>query len=155
MTFALTSPVTGTPQTGLTSPTYTLTADQPPNVNARQWIVSALGGTQTGVNPHSVAAPFSIAMFRPQNFQSLQPVDAVTGVLRRVPTNTYKVITRKGVLPLAGQAYKNAVITTVIEVPAGCDVADPQALRAALSAHIGALEQQSAGIGDTTIQGVL
>lgn len=154
MTFALTSPITGTAQTNLTSPTYTLTADTPPNVNAKQWVVSALGGTQTGVTAHSVAAPFSVSMFRPQNPQVLAPVNSA-GVLTRVPVNTYKVITRKGVLPLAGQAYKNLLITTVIEVPAGSDTADPANIRAALSAHIGALSQQSAGIGDTTVQGVL
>jgi hypothetical protein len=155
MTFALTSPVTGTAQTGLTTPTYTLTTDTPPNANAKQSVVTGLGGTQTGVIAHSVAAPFSITMFRPQNPQVLSPVSPVTGVLARVPTNTYKVITRKGVLPLAGQSYKNMIVTTTIEVPAGADTADPANIRAALSAHIGALSQQSAGIGDTTIQGVL
>jgi hypothetical protein len=114
-----------------------------------------LGGTQTGVISHSVAAPFSVTMFRPQNPQVLSPVSPVTGVLTKIPTNTYKVITRKGVLPLAGQSYKNMIITTTIEVPAGSDTADPANVRAAMSAHIGSLSQQSAGIGDTTIQGVL
>lgn len=155
MTFALTSPITGTAQTNLTSPTYTLTSDTPPSNNSKQSVVSALGGTQTGVITHSVAAPFSVAMFRPQNPQVLGPVNPVTGVLTKVPMNTYKVITRKGVLPLAGQSYKNMLITTVIEVPAGSDTADPANIRAALSCHIGALSQQSAGIGDTTVQGVL
>lgn len=155
MTFALTSPITGAAQTGLTSPTYTLTADTPPNANSKQSVVTALGGTQTGVVSHTVAAPFSIAMFRPQNPQVLGPVSPVTGVLTKVPTNNYKVVTRKGVLPLAGQAYRTMIVTTTIEVPAGADSADAANIRAALSAHIGALSQQSAGIGDTTVQGVL
>lgn len=155
MTFALTTPITGQAQTGLTSPTYTITADTPPNINAKQWVVSALGGTQTGVISHSVSAPFSIAMFRPQNPQVLSPVNPVTGVLTKVPTNTYKVITRKGVLPLAGQAYKNMIVTTTIEVPAGSDTADPANVRAALSAHYGALVQASAGTGDTCVSGTL
>lgn len=155
MTFALTTPVTGQAQTGLTSPTYTITADTPPDTNSKQWAVTALGGTQTGVTSHTVAAPFTIAMFRPKATQALAPVDPVTGVLKRVPYNTYKVITRKGVLPLAGQAYKNAVITTVLELPAGSDTADAANIRAALSAHFGSLVQASAGIGDTAIQGIL
>jgi hypothetical protein len=155
MTFSLSSPITGTAQTGLTTPTYTLTTDTPPDSNAKQSVVTALGGTQTGVTAHSVAAPFTIAMWRPKAFQALSPVDALTGVLKRVPTNTYKVITRKGVLPLAGQSFKNLVISTVIEVPAGADTADPANIRAALSAHIGALSQQSAGVGDVTVQGIL
>lgn len=155
MTFTVTSPITGATQTGFTTPTYTVLADTPPSINAKQFVVSALGGTQAGVIPHSVSAPFSIAMFRPQNPQVLAPVNPVTGVLMRVPMNTYKVITRKGVLPLLGQAYKNMLITTVIEVPAGSDQADPANVRAALAAHIGALSQQSAGVGDTAINGVL
>lgn len=155
MTFALTTPITGQAQTSLTSPTYTITADTPPDNNAKQWAVTALGGTQTGVTTHTVAAPFTIAMFRPKVSQALAPVDPVTGVLKRVPYNTYKVITRKGVLPLAGQAYKNMVITTVIEAPAGSDTADAPNVRAALSAHFGALVQSSSGIGDTAVQGIL
>jgi hypothetical protein len=155
MSFAPTSPVTGAAQSGLTAPTYTLTADVAPAQNAKQYAVTALGGTQTGVISHSVAAPFTLAMFRPQNPQILSPVDPVTGVLRRVPVNTYKVITRKGVLPLAGQASKNMVVTTMIDVPAGADTADPASIRAALSAHIGLLSQVSAGVGDTAINGIL
>lgn len=155
MTFALTSPITGQTQTGLTSPTYTITADTPPNINSKQWVVSALGGTQTGVVAHSVSAPFSIAMFRPQNPQVLAPVNPVTGVLTKVPMNTYKVVVRKGVLPLAGQAYKNALLTLVLDVPAGSDTADPLNVRAMLSAGFGALVQASAGIGETVTTGTL
>jgi hypothetical protein len=155
MTFSLTSPITGGPQTNFTSPTYTLTVDTPPNANSKQWVVTALGGTQAGVLTHTVAAPFSITMFRPQNPQVLSPVSPVTGVLTKVPTNTYKVVSRKGVLPLAGQSYKNMLVTTVIEVPAGADTADPANVRACLSAHFGAVWQQSGGVGDTTVQGVL
>lgn len=155
MSFAPTSPITGAAQTGLTSPTYTIAADNAPDVNAKQYYVSALGGTQTGVLAHSVAAPFTQAMFRPKNFKYLQPVNPVTGVLRGVPMNTYKVITRKGVLPLAGQSYKNALITTSLDIPAGSDVADPLSLKAAISAHIGLLSQIASGIGDTAVNGVL
>lgn len=155
MTISVTSPITGAAQTGLVTPTYTTTADTPPDINGKQWAVTALGGTQTGVLAHSVAAPFTVSVFRPKNPQVLSPVDPVTGVLRRVPVNTYKVITRKGVLPLAGQAYKTMVITTIIEVPAGADLADAPNIRAAHSAHFGAIAQQSAGIGDTAVQGIL
>lgn len=155
MTFSLTTPVTGGAQTGLTAPTYTLIADTPPNNNAKQWVVSALGGTQTGVTTHSISAPFSVAMFRPQNPQVLGPVSPVTGVLTRVPMNTHKVVVRKGVLPLAGQAYKNLIVTVTMECPAGADSADAANVRAALSLAFGAIAQQSAGIGDTVISGTL
>jgi hypothetical protein len=155
MAISPSTPITGAAQTGLTSPTYTITADSPPANNAKQWAVTALGGTQTGVIPHSVAAPFTLAFWKPQVLKVLQPVNPVTGVLRGVPTNTYKAITRKGVLPLAGQAYKTSVISTVLDIPAGADIADPTSLRAAISAHIGLLSQISAGIGDTSVNGLM
>jgi len=71
MTISYTNPVTGAAQTGLTSPTYTLVADIAPDVNGRQWAVSALGGTQTGVRTHSASDPFTITVMRPKVFQSL------------------------------------------------------------------------------------
>lgn len=104
---------------------------------------------------HSVSAPFTITMWRPKVPQTLPMPNVSTGLLPKVPYNKYTQITRKGVLPLAGQSYKNLVITTTVEAPAGCDTADPANVRAALSAHFGALVQQSAGVGDTVINGVL
>lgn len=155
MTFALTSPVTGLAQTGLTSPTYTVVADTAPDATAKQYAITALGGTQTGVTASSVSSPFTTSMFRPKVYQALGKPNPTTGLIARVPRNTYKVITRKGVLPLAGQPITNMVVTTVMEVPAGSDVADPNSVRAGLSMHFGALSQASSGIGDTVVQGVL
>lgn len=155
MSFAPSTPITGAAQTGLTSPTYTIALDNAPDANGKQYYVSALGGTQTGVLAHSVAAPFTLSMFRPKVLKTLAPVNPVTGVLRSVPVNTYKAITRKGVLPLAGQSYKTAVIKTELDIPAGSDLADPLSLRAAISAHIGLLTQISSAIGDTVVTGTI
>lgn len=155
MTFRLSSPITGTAQTNLTAPTFTHVADTPPNVNAIQVAITALGGTQTGVIPHSVASPFTVTVMRPANFKVLPKANPATGALPNVPMNTFTVITRKGVVPLAGQPSKPMIIRTTIDLPAGADIADANSVRAALSAHLGALSQQSAGLGDTVIQGVL
>jgi len=155
MAFAPTTPITGSTQTGLTSPTYTIAADSNPSQYGKQYYVSALGGTQTGVLSHSVASPFTVSAFRPANLKTLQPVNPVTGVLRSVPMNTYKVITRKGVIPLAGQAAKTAVLTSSLDIPAGSDLADPLSLRAALSAHIGLLTQISDALGSTVLTGTI
>jgi len=155
MAFTPSTPVTGSAQTGLTAPTYTISADSNPDINGKQYYVSALGGTQTGVVAHSVAAPFTLSMFRPKVLKTLAPVNAVTGVLRNVPMNTYKVITRKGVLPLAGQSYKTAVISTNLDIPAGADAADAINLRAALSAHIGLLTQLSNELGNSVVTGTI
>lgn len=155
MSFSLTSPITGSAQTGFTSPTYTHTTDAAPDITGKQVAVTALGGTQAGVTTHSMSSPFTLTFFRPKVFRSLGKPNPVTGVIKEVPRNTFKLISRKGVLPLAGQPYATMQVTTVIEVPAGSDVADAPNIRAALSAHIGALTQQTAGIGDTSVSGVV
>lgn len=155
MSFTLTSPITGAAQTGLTSPTYTHVTDTAPDITGKQVAVTALGGTQTGVTAHSIASPFTLTMFRPKVFRFLGKPNPTTGLVKDVPRNTFKFITRKGVLPLAGQPYANMQITTTIDLPAGADLADSANVRAALSAHIGALSQQSSGLGDTTVSGVV
>lgn len=156
MSISWSSPITGSAQTGFTSPTYTTITDTAPAATpGKQVAVSALGGTQAGVNVHSVAIPFTLNFTRPTQLKVLGNPNPVTGVVTNVPTNTYKLITRKGVLPLAGQPYRVLNMTTTIDVPAGADAADAANIRAAFSAHIGALQQQSAGFGDLAINGVL
>lgn len=155
MPFAPTSPITGGTQTGLTSPTYTHVADIAPDVNGKQIAITALGGTQTGVVPHSISSPFTQTAIRPKTMRLLPQPNPVTGLVKNVPKNSTKVITRKGVIPLAGQASAMMIITTTIDVPAGADTADTLSVKAALSAHIGLLNQQSAGIGDTVTTGIL
>jgi hypothetical protein len=155
MPFAPTSPITGGTQTGLTSPTYTHVADVAPDVNGKQIAVTALGGTQTGVTAHSIGSPFTMTAIRPKTMRLLPQPNPTTGVVKNVPKNTSKVITRKGVIPLAGQAPAIMIITTTIDVPAGADTADTLSVRAALSAHVGLLNQQSAGIGELVTTGIL
>lgn len=153
MTWALTTPITGGAQTGFTAPTYTIGADTAPDVNGKQVAVSALGGTQAGVTVHSVSSPFTVTMIKPKAFKSLAAVVPNTGLLPSVPKNSWKIIIRKGVTPLAGQPASIMLIKIDIDVPAGADTADAPNIRAAISAAIGALSQQSAGLGDTLVSG--
>lgn len=155
MSFGPSSPVTGSAQTGLTSPTYTLTEDTPPNYHSEQYAVTSLGGTQTGVEAHSVSKPFTLTMERPAQFRQLGQANPVTGVISNVPMNTYKVRVRKGVEIASGQNPKIMLAELKISVPAGADSEDPESIRAALSCLFGALDSDSAGIGDTTIDGIL
>jgi len=155
MTVSITSPVTGAAQTGLTSPTYTHVNDQAPDNNGKQVAVTALGGTQTGVSVSSGSNPFTTTFVKPKVLKGLSAVDPVTGVLRSIPRNEYHLITRKGAVPLSGQAPVIAQVKTTIVVPAGTDVASPAEIRAMLSMHFGVIAQQSAGIGDTVVTGVM
>lgn len=153
---ALASPVTGATATGyLTTPTYTVVSDLAPSPNGKQYAVTALGGTQTGVDVSSVAKPFTITMFKPALLKQVPVVNPVTGVLPAVGRNVFKVITRKGVLPLSGQSAVTMLVETVISVPAGAGDADPNSVAAALSLHIGALSEQSNELMDTVKSGVV
>lgn len=155
MAFSPASPVTGATVTGLTSPTYTLTTDVAPNINGKQYAITALGGTQTGVDTNSVSKPFSVSFFRPQVLRVLPQANPVTGVIKNVPMNTYKLITRKGAQPAASQNNMVARVTTIIEVPAGTDTYEPEELKAMLSLHFGVGWAQASGIADTVTSGVL
>lgn len=155
MTVNVTSPITGAAQTGFTSPTYTLTSDVAPGSNGKQVAVTALGGTQTGASVHSVASPFTLTFTRPVSLKVPNVPNPVTGVVTPNGSNTYKLITRKGAVPLAGQAARIVNITTSMDIPTGVDLASPSEVRAAISAHIGYLSQVSAGLGDTTTSGIM
>jgi len=155
MSFAPSSPITGAAVTGLTSPTYTISADVPPSMNGKQYAVTALGGTQSNVDTNTVSKPFTISFFRPVVLKTLPQINPVTGVIKNIPMNQYKLITRKGAQPAVNQMIMVARITTIIEVPAGSDTYEPEELRALISAHFGTGWAQASGIADTVITGVL
>lgn len=155
MSFSPGASIAGAAVTGLTSPTYTLTSDVAPSMNGKQYAVSALGGTQTNVDANSVSRPFTVSFFRPAVLRTLPAANPVTGVIKQVGKNTYKLITRKGMQPAANQSSQVALVTTTIEIPAGCDVYEPEDIKALLSCHAGAMYNNAAGIADTVLSGVL
>lgn len=155
MSFSPSSPVTGAPVTGFTSPTYTLTADAARTNNAKQYAVTAIGGTQTGVDAHSVSKPFTITFVRPSELRALPPVNPVTGQLpASIPTNKYQIVIRKGVQVNATNV-RPLTVRVEVAVPAGADIADAEDVKAAISAAIGVLNQQSSGIAQTLIDGIM
>jgi hypothetical protein len=157
MSFTLTSPITGGAQTGFTTPAYVIALDSSPNGSAgKQYAVTSFTGTQTGVDSSSSPSnPFTINLARPTVLRTIGPVDPVTGALRSVPRNSYKIIVRKGTLPLAGQPKSVLNATLTMDVPAGADSADAANVRAAMSLLIGSLNSISASIGDTLVTGVI
>jgi len=155
MSFAPSSPVTGAAQTGFTAPTYTFVSDIAPAPNGKQYAVTSAGGTQVNVDTHSVSKPFTFTFFKPAQLKTLPQANPVTGIIKNVPLNSYKLITRKGMSPAANQNAIVATVTTIINVPAGCDTYEPEDIRAMLSAHIGTLSANSAGIGDSCISGII
>lgn len=154
MSFSPTSPVTGAAVSGLTSPTYTLTTDVAPTINGKQYAITQVGGTQTGVDVNSVSKPFTLSWFRPATLRTLPQANPVTGIIKNVPMNTWKLISRKGVYPALNQAPVTCRITTIIEVAAGADVNEPEDIRALVSCHFGAGYSNASGIADAVITGV-
>jgi len=154
MTWAPASPVTGAPETGLTSPTYTLATDVAPDVNGVARAVTTLGGTQTGVEVSSPSNPFTLLATRPKVLRTL-PALLANGQLPTVPKNTWTVSIRKGGDVLAGQPKQVMLAKLEIAVPAGADIADPESVRAGLSLLIGSLWEQSNELGDAIITGVI
>jgi hypothetical protein len=75
--------------------------------------------------------------------------------VKSVPKNIYKAITRKGVLVAASTAPQTMIITTEIAVPAGADSYDPLSVKAAVSAHVGMLNQQASNVGELVTTGSL
>lgn len=132
MSFQPSSPVTGAAITGLTSPTYTLTADGV-KADSKQYAVTQLGGTQTDVSTHSPSSPFILSFTRPSAFKTPSLVNPVTGQLTSVPRNVWKMLIVKGATPLTGQNPVNIVFRGEFTIPAGVEINDPQEIRALCS----------------------
>ncbi|DAD50437.1 coat protein [ssRNA phage Gerhypos.2_18] len=154
MTISL-SNITGSAQTGLTTPGYTVVADvPPPGTKGKQYAVSALTGTQVGVEASLVGNPFTLTYIGPTNPKGPPAVSQTTGQPTSTPRNTHKWIVRKGMEVVSGY-FATANFTLQMDIPAGAELKDPESIRAALSALIGALSQISSGMGDTLVSGVM
>lgn len=148
------TPVTGATVSGLTSPTYTLTADTYPDVNGKQWAITALGGTQTGVTTHSVSSPFTIAFTRPKALKTLGAMNA-QGQINNIGKNNYQIIQRKGVTPAVNQPDQVLLTRVEFGVPAGSDAYDPAEIKASVSLLGGFLSANADGIAATLLSGVM
>jgi len=153
--FSPSSPLTGQAITGLTSPTYTLTQGVAPSNWGKQYAVTALGGTQTGVTAHTPDSPFTATMFVPSNYRLLGSPNPVTGIIASVPKNTTKILCRKGVSVSANQPKQVATIRIEIDIPAGAESYDKPNLDALFSMGIGLLGNQAQGIRDTVSTSIM
>lgn len=154
MTLTVSSPITGAAQTGLSSPTYSVVADSSVPTNVKAWVVSALGGTQTGVRTHTQSDPFSLQMYKPSLFKRY--VQGLVNTFSSQPKNVYGIVVRKGVLNTVGATvYDEAIARLTISIPAGSESADAANIAALMSVLGGVFWQQSAGFGDTVRTGIM
>lgn len=151
--YSITSPLTGAAISGLTSPTFTFVEGKGPTLRSKQYSVSNLGGTQTGVSVHSIANPFTLTFTAPTRLRALPAPNPQTGVVKSIPTNVYKQVARKGVVPYAGAIPVPARAIHILEVPAGAETNDPTSLKSLLSMSGGAWNTTLNGIFDTAVSG--
>lgn len=147
------SSITGQAQTNLTSPTYTLGTDLAPDANARQYVVTALGGTQTDVRASTAGDPFTVTM-RKQPYKALPAKNPVTGAYGNVPLNRVELLFRKGMEIDSNSTIRVGNIRVIAEIPAGAELNDPANIRALCSFAFGLLVEESADYGDSLIAGV-
>lgn len=141
--------------TGLTGG-ITTAADTAPQYNGKQYSINATGLTGlSGVVAHSLSTPHTINMVRPITYRLLPTVNPVTGILRNVPKNTFTLIHRKSVVPLAGQAPAMAIERTSWEIPAGSETADLANLKAMYQSGLLVRADQKNGIMDVFVTGTL
>lgn len=152
MAINLTTPVTGAAQTGFTSPTYTIVG-YVSNQSIKGYYVTALGGTQPNVTIHSASGPFRLEFQSPTVYRALGVPNPATGVISSIPKNVYRI---RGYKDGAVNAQNSAIALATLEfsVPAGMDKYNPDNVKALVSLFIGALSNQSAGIGDWLLSGM-
>lgn len=148
------SNITGGAQTGFTSPVINLTADQAPDLNMKQYAATSFGGTVTGALSHTPANPFTLTAYRPKVLRTLSGANPITGVIAPVAANSYGLIVRKGLIPYSGAVARVGIGRVSLDIPAGADTTDPANVRIMISALVGALNQISAGLGDTCVTGI-
>lgn len=150
MAFNLTT-VTGAAVTGLASPSFTMSADQAPTSLGKQFAATALTGI-AGARAHSLSSPFTATWFREASPKQLGALNQ-NGQLITVPMNKHRLVVRCGMLPLAGQPYKPAIVRVEFDIPAGCELADVPQLKMLMS-FVGGLIGQADNHFNTVSTGV-
>lgn len=155
-----TSPITGSAMTGFTSPTYTFSEDTT-DADSRRLVFTAAGGTQVGVETHSVSSPFFLTISRPKQIKFLPRANPVSGLYPAIPVNEYRVKLCKGGTvngSIAGAASETQVlIDTRIRVPAGLELSsnDPEEIKAAICCYAGFMYSNASGLYDLVSTGLL
>lgn len=146
--------ITGAAQTGFTSPTYTMVVDLAPDASSRQWVVSALGGTQVDVRPHVAGDPFT-ATIRRGAYRALPNANPVNGSYGNVPMNRTEILVRKGMKIDAAGTIRTGNLRLIAELPAGSTISDAPNIRGLTSFLLGLLAEEAADLGDSLVSGVV
>lgn len=141
MTIALTGPTAAITAGGLTAATYTFVADMATDLRSKAFVVSAAGGTQVGVNTHTVDAPKQFIVKKPAQFLQPSAYNVTTGRYGKVPKNVTRVIGRGSANVAAGQS-ELIPMTLDIGIPAGAFSYDRPNVEASVLMFIAGLYDQ-------------
>jgi hypothetical protein len=122
----------------------------------RRWYVTTVA-TANSANAHLVSSPFYIELIRPASFKS-GPVYDQTGsrvISGQNNRNTYRIRVAKGVQTASGLTPAVMLLDMAIHVPAGADVNDAANVRVALSLLGGFINEDSANLCDTFVNGLV
>jgi hypothetical protein len=157
MTFVVSGAIAGAAITAFTAPTYTFSVDTAPDLRSKQYAMTAIGGTQTGVLTHTVNNPATITFRRPSLLKTLKDafLNGVTGQFSKVPMNEYTMLSRKGMLVAANNQPQIGDIRVTHRIPAGSETFDAANVKALISMTYGVLANQSSGIADTVTTGIM
>lgn len=156
MSLTVTSPITGVALTGLTTPTFTLASDSPPDLNSYRYVITALGGTQTGATAQTGADnPFDLTLQRAPTLRQGPSVDSLNRIIGQPGRNITRISGRKGMRVNSASSQRfPAYIRVEISIPAGAESVDPAEIKSFLSMEFGAMYNNAQGICDTVITGV-
>lgn len=154
MAWNLSSPVTGQAIGALVTPTFTFAPGNVANQLSKAFIVTVLGGTQAGVETHSVGNPFIAMAMVPATFKvqglSSNGVGTVTNGY-----NVFKTQITKGVVVDAAGNRRVCIHREETLVPPGADVYDLESIASMFSCRKGIIDQTNGGWYDTLRQGNL
>lgn len=146
--------ITGATQSAFTTPTYTLAEDNlRPEPNTRQFVVTALGGTQTGVRAHTAGDPFS-TLVRKGPYKPTPTPNPVTGAYGQIPLNRVELLTRKGMKIDAAGTIRVGNLRVILELPAGSESNDAVNIKALICYAFGLLNEESQDYADSAIAGI-
>jgi len=141
MAINLTGPTAAVTTATLTAATYTYSADMANDNRSKVYVVTSLGGTQTGVSAHTVDAPKMFIIKKPAVFQQPSAYNTVSGRYGKVPKNVTRVLF-KGSAKVAANQWELLPISLDIGVPAGATSYDRANVDASVCAFIAALWDQ-------------
>lgn len=141
MTISLTGPTAAITAGGLTAATYTFTADMASDLRSKVYVVTAVGGTQSGVNTHTVDSPKQFIVKKPATFLQPSSYNVTTGRYGKVPKNVTRVIGRGSANVATGQV-ELIPMTLDIGIPAGAFTFDRPNVEASVLMFLAALYDQ-------------